>query len=107
MAQDYHITRSQDWTQNRGREISAPQWQSYAHNDSEFSSDPENGPNAFIWKAHPQESPDAWLDWSQGNVYSVDPDSTLISKMVHIAEALGARVVTDDNRVIEGVEDPA
>jgi hypothetical protein len=40
------------------------------------------------------------LDWSQGNVYSSDPDLALIAKMKELAQALRARLVTDDNRVV-------
>ena len=100
MAGDYHITRAEDWTETHGTEISEREWQSCAHNDDELSSDPANGPNAFVWKAHPEESPEAWLDWSQGNVYSSDPDLALIAKMTELAETLRARLVTDDNRVV-------
>jgi len=100
VAGDYHITRAEDWTETHGTEISEREWQSCAHNDDELSSDPANGPNAFVWKAHPEGSPEAWVDWSQGNVYSSDPDLALIAKLKELAGTLRARLVTDDNRVV-------
>jgi hypothetical protein len=103
MGQDFHITRAADWTSAKGNEIAAREWQSYAHNDPELDSDPENGPNAFVWKAHPDGRGDAWLDWSQGNVYTVAPDEPLIGKMKKVAESLRARLVTDDNQVVSDV----
>ena len=96
---DYHITRSSDWMVNQGREISKAEWQYYAHNDHELSSDPENGPNSFIWNGHPERTSEAWLDWSQGNVYSTEPDQPLLEKMVKIASRLEARLVSDRNEV--------
>ncbi len=100
VAGDYHITRAEDWTETQGAGISDREWQFSAHNDEELSSDPANGPNAFVWKAHPEGSADAWLDWSQGNVYSSDPDPALIAKMQELAGTLRARLVADDNRVV-------
>lgn len=100
VAGDYHITRAEDWTETHGTEILEREWQFCAHNDGELGSDPANGPNAFVWKAHPEGSPDAWLDWSQGNVYSSDPAPALIAKMQELAGTLRARLVTDDNRVV-------
>jgi hypothetical protein len=100
VAGDYHITRAEVWTETRGHGISEREWQFCAHNDEELTSDPANGPNSFVWKAHPEGNPDAWLDWSDGNVYAVDPDTALIAKMQALAIALGARLVTDDNQVV-------
>ena len=105
MGSDYHITRASDWTANEGREITGLEWQKYALNDPELSSDPENGPNSFIWSAHPEGMSEAWLDWSKGNVYSTDPDPALLKKMQRIAARLDARVLNDDNEVCAPVED--
>ena len=41
-----------------------------------------------------------WLDWSRGNVYTVDPDSQLVAKMSQIAGSLAAKLVDDDNQVV-------
>ncbi len=104
MGDDYHITRASDWKGNRGREISKTEWQHYAHNDSELSSDPEYGPNAFLYTGHPGGNLKAWLDWSQGNVYTTDPDRPLLEKMLRIALRLEARVLSDRNDVLGPAE---
>jgi hypothetical protein len=59
--------------------------------------DPQNGPNAVLWTAHPEGREDAWLDWFDGNIFTTEPDLPLLSKMKEIADQLGARVVGDAN----------
>ena len=98
MGHDLHITRSQDWTATGNFEISEAEWRSVIESDSELAADPENGPNAALWTAHPDGGEGAWLDWSSGNVYTTDPDEALLEKMHRIAGQLEARVVDDENR---------
>ena len=98
MGQDLHITRSQDWTETGTLAISEAEWRSLVESDAELAADPENGPNAAVWTAHPDGGGDAWLDWSAGNVYTTDADEALLDKMYKIAEQLAARVVDDENR---------
>jgi hypothetical protein len=99
MGYDVHITRGVDWTQNAGSEIPSEEWRARVAADPQLAPDPTNGPNAALWSAHPGGRTDAWLDWSQGNVYSTDPDSALMEKMHAIAVDLNALVQGDDGKV--------
>ncbi len=100
MGKDFHITRASDWTATEGWEISSSEWQKFARNDPELSSDPKNGLCSFIWRQCADVDSKAWLDWARGNVYSTDPDGPLLEKMLQIAASLGAKVVNDGNEVI-------
>lgn len=97
MSGDYHITRAAQWTESKNNPITKWEWQDYAHNDPELTSDPENGPCSFIWSAHPDGSDSWWLDWLNGQVYASDPDAAFVDKLVKIAEALKARVLDQQN----------
>ncbi len=98
MGRDIHITRARDWKQTDGHQISESEWRAVIDADPELSADPENGPNAALWVNHPEGRPDAWLDWSEGNVYTTDACAALLGKMISIAERLQAKVVDDDNQ---------
>ena len=105
MSQEYHITRAPDWRDTGGAEISASQWREYAQNDDELRPDPANARISFVWIGHPAVLEDAWLDWSDGNVYALDPDQHLTTKMLQVARSLGAQVVDDHNRAVtQGVK---
>ena len=105
MGYDVHITRASDWTQNAGSEIAAEEWQAYIKAAPELVPDPPNGPNAVLWSAHPQGKDDTWLDWSQGNIYTTNPDPEVLQKMLHIAVDLNAKVQGDDKKVYETAEE--
>ena len=40
--------------------------------------------------------PDPWLEWFDGYIYTKNPDEPILSKMLEIATALGAKVQGDD-----------
>jgi hypothetical protein len=104
MGYDVHITRASDWTKNAGSEIRAEEWQARVAADPQLAPDSANGPNAVLWNAHPEGKKDAWLDWSQGNVYSTNPDPALIGKMRAIADDLNAQLQGDDGKVYTTTE---
>lgn len=105
MGYDVHITRATDWTQNSGLEIRLEEWQGLFAADPQLEPDPDNGPGAVLWSAHPEGKEDAWLDWSKGNVYSTNPDEPLIKKMCRVALDLDARVQGDDGRIYSSNSD--
>ena len=43
----------------------------------------------------------AWLDWSDGQIYTKNPDAPLIEKVFAIARQFGATVQGDDGEVYE------
>ncbi len=53
MGYDIHITRAAEWAQNKESEITTKEWQDEIQADPELVPDPENGPNAVLWKGHP------------------------------------------------------
>ena len=105
MGRDVHITRSADWRDNDGSEISVEEWKSEMRSDPSLSPDPENGPLAVLWTEHPEGRDDAWLDWLDGNVYTTDPDDAFLEKIQALATRLNARVVGDGNQIIARVVD--
>lgn len=104
MGYDLHITRRKDWS-GPGREIAAKEWLAYVEKDPELSIAKENGPYFAKWVGNSSFA-DAWLDWSEGNVYTKNPDEALIEKMVSIARALDARVQGDDGEVYRSGYEP-
>lgn len=54
-----------------------------------------------LWSG-PSIYPDPWLDWSEGNIHSKNPDDRLIDKMVEVAKRLNAKVQGDDGEIYVG-----
>ncbi len=103
MGYDLHITRAASWSENAGAEISSDEWLALVERDPELTLEPANGPFFARW-AGPSRYPDPWLDWFSGNVYTKNPDSALLRKMVALAAALGAQVQGDEGEVYSGDE---
>lgn len=104
MGYDLHVTRATDWSANVGREISVEEWIALVEADPELKPDPEHGPYAVSWE-HPRRQGSGWFDWSDGNVYTTDPDRATVRKMLTIAERLIALVQGDDGVVFDSLED--
>lgn len=90
MGYDLRITRSLDWSENSGVEISSHEWLGLVAADPELSLDAANGPLAVTLDGG------RWLDWFEGNVFTTDPDHATVSKMLALAEKLSAAVQGDD-----------
>ena len=99
MGYDIHITRAVDWTENAGQEISAEEWLEIVNNDQELTPDPDNGSYSAIWAAD-IEAPVTWLDWANGNIYTTNPGRAILSKMLQIAQQLGAKVQGDNGEMV-------
>jgi hypothetical protein len=95
---ELHITRAPHWTENRGFEISAREWQDLVGDDPELLEDKSNGEHSVIW-SRPDQRVGFWIDWCDGNVYTSNPDRELLEKILGIASRLGARVIGDDGTV--------
>jgi hypothetical protein len=101
---DLHITRRKQWSAT-GHDISAEEWLAYVERDGELRLRPEDGPHVAIWSG-PSELDDPWLDWSDGQIETKNPDPALIDKMVTIARAFGATVQGDDGEIYDSGASP-
>jgi len=99
MGYDIHITRRKQWT-DKGDDITASEWLAYVQDDSELRLQSESCPYFAVWSG-PSELDDPWLDWSDGQNYTKYPDSTLIDKMVAIAQRFDAAVQGDDGEIYD------
>ena len=103
MGYDLHITRASDWSESSSVPIRADEWLDLVRRDPEFTLDVENGPYFALWQ-NADSIQEGWLDWSDGQIYTKAPDSSLLRKMVAIANMLGAVVVGDDGEQYTGDE---
>lgn len=99
MGYDFHISRRNDWA-DEGGDITAEEWLDYVRSDRELTLAGAIGPYYAVWCGASEHS-EAWLDWSRDRIYTKDPDSPLIDKMIAIARRLGATVQGDDGEVYD------
>lgn len=107
MGYDLHITRRRRWS-GKGPAITADEWLAFVEKDPELQLDEDERSHAALWRpvdAPAVESP-PWLAWSDGEIYTKNPDEPLLAKMVSIATALGATVQGDDGEVYEAAGEP-
>ena len=98
MGYDLHITRREYGTDDCGPAISLEEWQAYVASDPDIESDPQNpGPDNYVIVSHPERWPLWWH--RSGKVYTKNPDSLVVAKLVEIARCLGARVLGDDDEI--------
>jgi len=96
MGYDIHITRATDWADRApDREIGADEWLAYISSDPSLTLDPTNGHHFAVWSGESSHG-EAWFDWSDGQIYTKNPDPPVIAKAVAIAYTLGGRVQGDD-----------
>jgi hypothetical protein len=101
MGYNLYITRATDWFSEKKQPRIAPkEWLKVIQNDPSLKLAGYNG-KYFALCAGDAECgkstyTDAWLDWSDGNIYSKNPAGPLQRKMVKIAEQLDATVRGDD-----------
>lgn len=101
MGYDFHITRADDWTRNIEQQISSEEWLTVVQSDPDLQPDPDNGAHAVTWKGH-EGLEIAWFDWYQGNVFTTNPDTATLQKMLELARRMEARVVGDDGETYTG-----
>src|SRR5262249_41208298 len=88
MGYDLHITRKKFWGDPKGPAISLDEWLAYLAGDPDIVQDWENpGPENSIFIAHPEKWPIWWRE--SGEIYTKNPDSVMIAKLVQIANRLG------------------
>ncbi|MGB5257377.1 MAG: hypothetical protein WBN07_04975 [Woeseiaceae bacterium] len=104
MSYHVYITRAAFWAENEGVQIDADEWLQLVRTDPQLTLDEKNGPCfAVLTEARQQEQ--AWLDWSEGNVYANYPNRTLQRKMLRVAKRLGARLQGEDGEAYTTIGD--
>ena len=103
MGYDLHITRKEYWFDDYSdaRDITLSEWYSYIDSDSELELTEEEfkSESGFCeWNAHPLNT-SAWLDYSNGDVYTKNTDDPTKIKMLAIAQVLNAKVQGDDGEI--------
>lgn len=104
MSYQVYITRAEFWAENEGSEVSAREWLELIQKDAEITQDEANGPYFGVVRDS-QESEEAWLDWSGGNLFTANPNRALQKKMLQIAGELGAVIQGDDGEIYASAED--
>lgn len=104
MGYDLHITRAKFWAENEGHRVSRAEWLRLIEEDVELTIDEHNGPLFAEWgPTSPHYSP--WFDWSEGNIYTKNPDRKTVAKMLQIADLLGATVQGDEGEIYATLND--
>jgi hypothetical protein len=104
MGYELHITRAKFWAENEGQEITAAEWLRLIDEDAELTKDENNGPLFAEWSPTSfRDSP--WFDWSDGNIYTKNPDRKTLAKMLQIADLLGATVQGDEGEIYTTLDD--
>ena len=98
MGYDLHITRKKFWIDANGSQITSQDWLSYIANDPQLRLRPDSKDHTATILIE-SEYPEPWLSWSDGNIYTKNPDLPILAKMLQIASALGAKVQGDDGEV--------
>jgi hypothetical protein len=98
MGYDLHITRKDFWADEDGPEITSTEWLQTINNDPSLCLAGYNGELFTLWSG-PSEYEEPWLDWSEGQIYSKNPDEAIILKMLELADILDARVQGDDGEI--------
>ena len=99
MGYDIHITRADDWTESDSAgQITGDEWLAYVERDPELKLAGYNGPYFALWLGESQRL-EPWFSWAHGEVMTKNPDSSLVTKAIAIAQALGARVQGDDGEI--------
>jgi len=99
MGYDLHITRKENWWDRVGPAISLDEWAAYVESDPDLKQDWENsGRENVRFVTHPAQCP-IWWRGDLGEIYTKNPDTLVVTKLVEIAKALAARVIGDDDEI--------
>ena len=92
-----YITRAPHHVQ--GAQVPIPQedWHALIENDPDLASAPSR-PDLARW-AGPSLLKSPQIDWANGNLFSRDPDHSVIRKLIELAGLLGGRVQGDDGEL--------
>ncbi len=104
MGYELHITRARFWAENEGSEISQDEWRALVDSDPDLTIDVRNGPFFAVLISQSEETP-GWLDWSDGNISTKNPNRDLLAKMLQIADTLEAAVQGDDGELYRSADE--
>ena len=105
MGYNLHIHRADDWCKCDRHPITAAEWLAVVGADPELRIDGRSGPYFAVWPG-PCRYPDGtWFDWSEGRVFTKNPDRATLAKMLELAGKLGARVQGDHGEFYNRPED--
>jgi len=91
MSYDVYITRAPHLREGAEAPIRQEDWRFVIENDPDLSAPDQSAPHRARWGG-PSSRGVTWIDWSDGNLFSTDPDHSVIRKLVQIATLLGGRV---------------
>jgi len=97
MGYDLHITRRKLWF-DKDDDIALDEFIGHVRSDTEFRYPGENGEDYADWRS-PKSSYESWLCWSDGQIFTKNPEPEFIDKMVNVARQLRAKVQGDDGEV--------
>ena len=92
MGYDLQITRADCGVNGASLPIEPEEWLEVVQADPELELVASMGPHFARWSGE-STLVESWLDWSQGSVFSENPDQALVTKMIRLAASLSARVV--------------
>lgn len=95
MGYEVYITRAVD--HDEGSQVPIPQrdWRALIATDPELSAPDDAAPDFARWSGRTSVRK-PWIDWADGNLFTVDPDYSVLRKLVEIAGLLGAHVQGHD-----------
>jgi hypothetical protein len=97
MGYDIHITRRAFWI-DEGNDITLDEFICYVRSDAEFKYPGLAGDDSANWRS-PNSGYESWLCWSDGQIYTKNPEPEFIDKIVSVAKALLAKAQGDDGEV--------
>lgn len=104
MGYELHITRAKFWAENQEHEISRDEWLALVDADPTLRIDRHNG-RYFAELDSSSEGVWRWLNWTEGNISTKNPDHVTLQKMLQIADRLDAQVQGDDGERYESADD--
>jgi hypothetical protein len=100
MGYDIYISRADFWWQNAERQIDLDEWKNLVNADPELSFSVDDDVCEFARWSGVSEYPDPWIAWSSGNIYSKNPDPSLLAKMRQLAIILNAKLQGEEGELV-------
>lgn len=97
MGYDVHITRRDEWSDDKGPAITREEWQAVLANDTELERIDEEDTARMLDPSH-HAARFFWYS-PHGSIFVKKPNRSVLMKMLEIAEKLEARVIGDDGEV--------
>lgn len=109
---DVHITRRNDWSEEKGPEITLTEWKTLVSSDPDMRLDGfaeialdgdqklrTESEGLAVWikySKHGKKGNMAWFLWSRGNITVKNPDEEIRRQMFRLARKLKAKVQGDE-----------